>query len=187
MKPFKWSAPDRIVHMSLVWLLFVWLVCAHMAASCPPSTYGSQCTPCPPHTSCDNGGSTAHDCRCHAGFVCMYFRQVHAVVTLKTTLAAFQNNTDGVRSAFVNGIAAAGRIFPEQVSIHAVQPLRARRALPETPEIRVSVFLDGADGLAPLVDFLPAFHVENEWSVQAQVRALKVSTRLEGLGIEENV
>jgi len=149
---------------------------AGMCAGCPPGTYGPACTPCPYHTSCDPSGATAHDCKCNAGFVCMYFKQVRAVVTLNTTLAAFQNDTDGVRSAFVNGIAAAGRVFPEQVSIHKVQPLFSRRrTLPTIPEIRVSVSLDGAASLAHLTHFLPGLHVEHEWSVQAQVRALKVS------------
>lgn len=165
-----------------VWPLMLLACMCHtgVCSGCPPSTYGLACTPCPYHTSCDPSGSTAHDCKCNAGFVCMYFKQVRAVVTLNTTLAAFRNNTDGVRTAFVNGIAAAGRVFPEQVSIHKVQALLThRRILPTTPEIRVSVSLDGAGGLLHLTQFLLGLHVENEWTVQAQVRALKVSVEEE--------
>lgn len=163
-------------------LLLACTICAGLCVACPPSTYGVYCTPCPYHTSCDPSGATAHDCKCNAGFVCMYFKQVRAVVTLNTTLAAFQNDTDGVRSAFVNGMAAAGGVFPEQVAIHKVQALPPRRRmLPVTPEIRVSVSLDGAGSLAHLTQFLPGLHVENEWSVQAQVRALKVSLEEENM------
>ena len=151
------------------WLL-IWLACA---LACPPDTYGgARCAPCPPHTTCPSGGQTARDCRCVSGFRCVYYKQVRAIVTLNTTLSAFQHDTGGVRSLFVSGIAAAGGVFPDQVTIQGVRPLATRRRLPAWHEILVRAELDGTEQLTQLDRHLTGLHLDDEWTTEVRVRVL---------------
>jgi hypothetical protein len=152
------------------WVVVWFAVCA---LACPPDSFGPRCVPCPPHTTCPAGGLSARDCRCVAGFHCVYFKQVRAVVTLNTTLSAFQHDTGGVRSIFVSGLAAAGGVFPDQVTIRGVQPIRgSRRVLPSPHEIIVRAELDGTGELTQLGRHLTGLHVDDEWTTEISVRVL---------------
>lgn len=107
-----------------------------------------------------------------AGFHCVYFKQVRAVVTLNTTLSAFQHDTGGVRSIFVSGLAAAGACS-RSGHHQGVQPIRgSRRVLPSPHEIIVRAELDGTGELTQLGRHLTGLHVDDEWTTEISVRVL---------------
>jgi hypothetical protein len=107
--------------------LFLAVFCTPLHA-CPPDFYPADawphaCLACPPHTSMrpsGGGGSNAHDCKCDAGFLCMYYKHVHARVTVNTTLSAFERDEGAIRTAFIAGVAAAAGVTLEQVHVHFV-------------------------------------------------------------------
>ena len=151
----------------------LWLAClVTLSRACGPDEYGAACRACPPHTTCPVGSQTAHDCRCVEGFVCMYFKQVHAVVTLNTTLEAFNSDAEGVRSRFVAGIAAAGGVTAAQVTIGSVRSGSLRRSLGAglRPSVQVSVLLNGAGNLTSVPEHLGELHLYDAWDVTPQVR-----------------
>jgi len=157
----------------------VWLACLVAAArACGPDQYGPGCRACPPHTTCPQGSQTAHDCRCMAGFVCMYFKQVHAVVTLNTTMDSFNRDTDGVRSRFVAGMAAAGGVPAAQVTIGAVRAGTLRRSMSDggMSSVQVSVLLVGAGSLTAVQEHLGEMHLNDAWDVAPQVRVFALAT-----------
>jgi len=155
----------------------VWLACLVAAArACGPGRYGPGCQACPPHTTCAEGSQTAHDCRCVAGFVCMYFKQVRAVVTLNTTLDAFNRDAEGVRSRFVEGIAAAGGVPAAQVTIGAVRAASMRRSLGGPVSVQVSVLLNGAGALTAVPEHLAGLHLDHAWHVDPQVRVFALAS-----------
>lgn len=92
---------------------------------CPVDQYPSGpgvCKPCPAHTvtsSLADAALSVHDCKCEAGFLCLYYKQVHASVTLlNTSLSDFETDNHGMRSDFVSGIAAAAGVASGQVHLH---------------------------------------------------------------------
>lgn len=156
--------------------------------ACPPDTYGPSCAPCPGHTTCPSGGSTAHDCRCQSGFVCLYYKQLRAVVTLNTSLTAFQSNANGVRSAFISGIAASAGVVPEQVSIADVVPRSFRRLLANHESIDVDVLVTGARALSRVHEHLTGIHLDHSWTLVPRVLVFPASPpqRVMGIAIEQN-
>lgn len=80
----------------------------------------------------------------------MYYHQVHATVTLNTTLHDFENDSQGVRSSLVSGVANAAGVVPAQVHIHYVvirlnhRRRRRRRLLSYSAQIQVSLVVSGA-------------------------------------------
>jgi len=105
----------------------------------------------------------------------MYFKQVHAVVYLKTTLDAFNSDTDGIRSRFVDGIAAAGGVSAAQVTIGSVLSTSMRRSLGGTSSVQVSVFLNGAGALTAVSQHLGGLHLDDVWHVSPQVRVFALA------------
>lgn len=77
--------------------------------------------------------------------MCMYYHQVHATVTLNTTLHDFENDHGGVRTALVTGVASAAGVVPAQVHIHYVvirlDHRRRRRLL--SPSLAASLWRHG--------------------------------------------
>lgn len=88
----------------------------------PSDAWPYTCVQCPPHTGTvpgqEEGGSSAHDCKCDAGFLCMYYKRVRAKVILNTTRSAFEHDEGSVRSSFIAGVAAAAGVAREQVHVH---------------------------------------------------------------------
>ena len=141
---------------------------------------GIRCLSCPPHTVTDlpGGGSSAHDCRCERGYLCMYYRQVHATVTLNSTLHDFEADHGGVRTAFLSGVARAAGVAREQVRIHfVVIRLNHRRLLASTPEsIQVSVVVSGTsvESLDALHRHFNSLNVGGSWEVHRRVLVLAI-------------
>lgn len=183
------------------WSVFVFL--AHqnrLAVACPVGSYGLpplNCKPCPKHTTTSSSSDmavTVHDCRCEPGFLCMYYKQVHATVTLNTTLSAFENNTGEVRTTFIAGMAAAAGVEPAQVHIHFVTiRLNHRRRLmlfhpPESvpptqasslgvilgQTIQVSVSVTGSNLLSQVPRYLAGLHLAHSWELQRRLLVLEI-------------
>ncbi len=120
-------------------LVFIFgLSACHGVLACEVGMYPQwgACVACPAHTNTSAlvSATGLHDCSCNPGFVCTYSHRVHATVTLNATLQEFQSNTNGVRSAFIAGIASAAGVGPEKITIHYVvirldHRRRRRRAL----------------------------------------------------------
>jgi hypothetical protein len=88
-------------------------------------------------------------CRCKAGFVCFYTKQIQAVVTLNSTEAAFNLNTDNVRGNFLAAIAAAAGVDISKVTIVSVtKHAGSRRLLGYHEGIEVVAVVEGAHTLS---------------------------------------
>jgi hypothetical protein len=115
--------------------------------------------------------------------MCIYYKQLHATVTLNTTLASFENRTGTVRSTFISGMAAAAGVAPDQVHIHfAVIRLNQRRHL-VTPSylnngdgrgqiIQVSVTVTGSESLQRVPQCLEGMHLSHSWEIQRRLLVL---------------
>jgi hypothetical protein len=162
---------------------------------CPVGQYPSSdvvphtCLHCPAHTRTSDSPDSAlsvHDCKCVAGFLCLYYKQVHATVTLNTTLADFEENAaSGARSAFVSGVASAAGVGVEQVHIHFVVirlHQRRRRLLhsygPHSgASLLISVVIPGVEtgSLASLRKHVDTLRIgETSWLVQRRILVLPV-------------
>lgn len=141
---------------------------------------GGVCLDCPPHTFTEQaaGGLSVHDCRCQRGYLCMYYRQVHATVTINSTLRDFEADRGGVRSAFLSGVAMAAGVSQEQVHIHFVTiRLSHRRRLTGLSEsIQVSVVVSGTStaSLAALHRHLSSLNLEGSWKVHRRLMVLAI-------------
>ena len=96
-------------------------------------------------------GSTSQlKCRCKAGFVCFYTKQIQAVVTLNSTEDAFKQNTDNVRENFLAAIAAAAGVDISKVTIVSVTKHAGsgRRLLGHHEGIKVVAVVEGAHTLS---------------------------------------
>ena len=130
---------------------------------------------------------TVHDCRCEPSFVCMYYKQVHATVTLNTTLSAFENNTGEVRSNFISGMAAAAGVVPAQVHIHfAVIRLDHRRLLfmlhkSLSQTIQVSVSVTGSQSLKQVPQYLAGLHLSHSWELQRKLLVMAIPSQQQAL------
>lgn len=175
--------------------LFVFIAIASgTSLACPQGYYGPFCQACPLHTTTTSElssiSSTIHDCKCQAGFLCIYYKQLHATVTLNTTLSAFENNTGSVRTAFVSGVAAAAGVAPDQVHIHfTVIHLDHRRrfVLPHPDEtIQVSVSVLGACSLQRVPQCLEGLHISHSWEIRRRLYVLKVPTKKHEIAEDQN-
>lgn len=110
----------------------------------------------------------------------MYYKQLHATVTLNTTLAAFENNTGQVRHTFISGMAAAAGVPPSQVHIHfVVIRLDHRRLLAHQPgygqNIQVSVSVTGSQELTQVPQYLVGLHLAHSWELQRRLLVLSIA------------
>lgn len=176
----------------LVYLPFFFAV---SCLSCPVGQYPSDrpglfhvCVSCPSHTttsSTPDVAVSAHDCKCEAGFLCMYYRQVKATVTLNTTIEDFESDSHGVRSTFLSGVASAAGVSNEQVKVHfVVIRLNHRRRLyaysTEHEVVRISVTVSGTntESLTKLHSHLSSFHMASDsWEVSRRVLVLAIPTK----------
>jgi hypothetical protein len=161
-------------------VLCVLILSAGLVLACPDGQYPDEkgtCTACPAHTTAA-AATCAHDCRCEPGFLCMYYRQVHATVTLNTTLHDFENDHNGVRSSLVSGVAAAAGVVPEQVHIHyVVIRLAHRRRRLLGASIQVSLVVSGTSGqaISGLRRHLSGLQTHGDsWEVRKRVSVLAI-------------
>lgn len=116
----------------------------------------------------------------------MYYKQVHATVTLNTTLSDFENNHHGVRSLFLSGVAAAAGVSQEQIRVHFVVIRlnhRRRRRLQELPndtiQVRVVVSsgVSSEDSISKLHRHLSGMQMTaDSWVVRRRVLVLAIPT-----------
>ena len=91
--------------------------CAPCAANSYCTTPTSQ-TACPANTYSAAGTSSQLNCSCSVAYTCTYTKSIKTVVTLvNITLAQFNNNTGGVRTAFLQAIALAAGVPVSTVTI----------------------------------------------------------------------
>lgn len=104
---------------------------------CQKCDAGSYClagatnpTACKGNTFSEAGQKSELGCRCMPGFFCTYTEHITATISVKGSMAAFQNNTGGVRDQFIAAIAqAAGNIPIANVVITGVSPRVGNRRL----------------------------------------------------------
>lgn len=126
--------------------------------------------------------------RCDPGYQCTYYKQIQAVVTLNSTLWEFNNNVNGVRTAFIAAMAAAAGVQPSQVTINGVVIRNRRRNLlsltsdtapAQTIEVHASV--TGSVRLRDLDKHLSRhnknLHIDHKWEQAHKVLA----TPIEGM------
>ena len=176
----------RIVATPGVVFIMVQIVCGCPAGQYPADPPAHTCQTCPPHTTIAAPAESAHDCKCDAGFLCMYYRRVHATVALNTTMSDFESDRGGVRSSFVSGLAAAAGVQAEQVRIHFVvirlNHRRRHRMLLSAVGggVSVGVMISGArsdEAVLCLRDHLARMHIPHEsWEVQRRVLVLAIPT-----------
>ena len=124
----------------------------------------------------------------------MYYHQVHATVTLNTTLHAFESDTSGVRTAFVSGVAAAAGVAPAQVHVHfLVVRLGHRRRLlhgvrikRETIQVNVIVSGTSPDSLEMLHRHLSRLSMGDSWEVRRRVLVLAIPASVT-VAVEQNM
>jgi len=157
---------------------------------CDPNFYCRTSTSkdiCPLHTTSSSGSYSRVNCLCDPGFQCTYYKQIQAVVTLNATLWEFNNDINGVRTAFINAMAAAAGVHPSYVTINEVLAQgRRRRALLsvagggvdgiETIDVHASV--TGAVKLRDLDKHLnrhsASLHIAHRWEQAPQIHAIAI-------------
>jgi len=138
---------------------------------------------CPLHTTSSAGSYSRVNCICDIGFQCTYYREIQAIVTLNATLWEFQNDYNGVRTAFISAMAAAAGVQPSQVTINDVFAKTVRRRLladqKEGGKIDVHASIIGSVQLRDLDKHLDRhiekLHVAHTWKQAPQVRAVALS------------
>jgi len=143
---------------------------------------------CPLHTTSSAGSYSRANCICDPGFQCTYYKQIQAIVTLNATLWEFQNDINGVRTAFIAAMAAAAGVHSSQVTINDVVSQNRRRRLLALPAddqpvpdgmqqvINVHASVLGAVHLRDLDKHLnrhsPTLHVSHSWEQAQRVMAV---------------
>jgi hypothetical protein len=166
---------------ALFWYSFLSPSLIPAADACPVGSYGLpqvNCKQCPKHTTTSDMAVTIHDCRCEPGYLCMYYKQVHATVTLNTTLSEFENNSGDVRTTFISGMAAAAGVEPAQVHIHfvSIRLDHRRLLLSHQPQqaIQVSVSVTGSYLLSQVPRHLAGLHLSHSWQIQRRLLVLEI-------------
>jgi hypothetical protein len=139
---------------------------------------------CPLHTTSSAGSYSRVNCICDPGYQCTYYKEIQAIVTLNATLWEFQNDINGVRTAFIAAMAAAAGVQPSQVTINDVLAQTGRRRLladgKEGGMIDVHASVTGSVQLRDLDKHLDRhiekLHVAHSWKQAPQVRAVALST-----------
>jgi hypothetical protein len=161
-------------------------VCLCPANEYPSDAWPHTCKPCPQHTAPTGPSFLAtsiHDCKCLAGFLCLYYKQIRATVTLNSTLAAFTQNVGEIQSKFLSGVAAAAGVSPTQVHVRFVvirlDHRRLRRLLlvgEEVIQVGLLVSVGSENGLDNrLCKYLSSAHLStDDWDVQRQILVLQI-------------
>jgi hypothetical protein len=141
---------------------------------------------CPLHTTSSSGSYSRVNCLCDPGYQCTYYKQIQAVVTLNATLWEFNNDINGVRTAFIHAMAAAAGVHPNYVTINEVMTQgRRRRALlsledgnGERETINVHASVTGAVRLRDLDKHLnrhsSLLHIAHRWEQAPQIHAVAI-------------
>lgn len=158
---------------------------------CDPNFYCRTSTTkdvCPLHTTSSAGSYSRVNCLCDPGYQCTYYKQIQAVVTLNATLWEFNNDINGVRTAFIAAMAAAAGVHPSYVTINEVMAQGRRRRLlsienlgagdsQETINVHASV--TGAVKLRDLDKHLnrhsATLHISHRWVQAPQIHAMAIS------------
>jgi hypothetical protein len=101
-------------------------------ALCPADKYclsPTQQAQCPVNTRSTSGASSQLGCRCAAGFSCSYTKRISATVRLNATAANFNADVGGIRTAFINAVAAAAGVPASQITIGSVLDRTGARRL----------------------------------------------------------
>ena len=101
-------------------------------APCPADRYclsPTQQASCPANTRATPGASSQLGCRCAAGFSCSYTKRISATVRLNATAANFNADVGGIRTAFINAVAAAAGVPASQITIGSVSDRTGSRRL----------------------------------------------------------
>jgi hypothetical protein len=140
------------------------------------------------HTTSSAGSYSRVNCLCDPGYQCTYYKQIQAVVTLNATLWEFNNDINGVRTAFIAAMASAAGVHPSYVTINEVMPQGGRRRrllsldskaddLQETINVHASV--TGAVKLRDLDKHLnrhsATLHISHRWEQAPQIHAVAIS------------
>ena len=84
---------------------------------CPSPIQLMQC-PASTNTSAKGGASNLLACVCNPGLVCTYYKTISATFTLQNvSLADFNRDLNGVRTAFIASVAAAANVDVSSVTI----------------------------------------------------------------------
>ncbi len=96
------------------------------SSDCPVCTANYYCRTstlkesCPMNTKSAAGSYSRLNCKCNPGYSCTYYKRIQAIVSLNATVYDFNNNIDGVRTAFIAAIAAAANVTTNKVTINGV-------------------------------------------------------------------
>lgn len=175
--------------LAMAHFLLLWgFVCPCPVGQYPADAPPHSCQACPAHTTTlgpPGTAASAHDCKCEPGYLCLYYKQVHATVTLNTTLTDFESDHGGVRTDFLSGVAAAAGVQSEQVHIHFVVIRlnhRRRRALLHSMRgcVQVGLLVSGAstdEAVMRLHQHLTRMHLSTDsWEVRRRVLVLAIPT-----------
>lgn len=154
---------------------------------CDPNFYCRTSTikdVCPLHTTSSAGSYSRVNCLCDPGYQCTYYKQIQAIVTLNATVWEFNNDINGVRTAFIAAMAAAAGVHPSFVTINEVMAQgRRRRNLLSLSEdgretIDVHASITGAVKLRDLDKHLnrhdSTLHIAHRWVQAPQIVAVAI-------------
>ena len=142
---------------------------------------------CPLHTTSSAGSYSRVNCLCDPGYQCTYYKQIQAIVTLNATLWEFNNDINGVRTAFIAAMAAAAGVHTSFVTINEVMTQGGRRrallsvesgteGVRETINVHASV--SGAVKLRDLDKHLgrhsSTLHIAHRWEQAPQIHAVAI-------------
>ena len=142
-------------------------------STCPVCPAGGYCTSptvqsaCPGNTLSGIAATSQLGCRCSAGYTCTYTKRITAMVRINSTAAAFNADVGGIRTSFINSIAAAAGVLPSQVVIGAVGG--GRRGLGDGAEVSVKVLGTHALGVIK-----HSIAVSTVWQPQHSVHVRRV-------------
>jgi hypothetical protein len=154
---------------------------------CDPNFYCRTSTTkdiCPLHTTSSAGSYSRVNCLCDPGYQCTYYKQIQAIVTLNATVWEFNNDINGVRTAFIAAMASAAGVHPSFVTINEVmaQGRRRRNLLSlsdggrETIDVHASI--TGAVKLRDLDKHLnrhsSTLHIAHRWVQAPQIVAVAI-------------
>jgi hypothetical protein len=89
---------------------------------------------CPANTQSQPGATSQLGCRCITGYACSYTKRISATVRLNASAADFNDDVGGIRTAFINAVAAAAGVPASQVTIGSVTQRGSRRLLSSDEE-----------------------------------------------------